>query len=111
MQPANHMHFSDPERKSFFNDANDLLNRIFKSVGIALPGSEGAELTRKNADNGVVDITVMNVAGIIAVLSFAHEIGDHPQRIKIAGLIQSHRISVTDAFLALDFFCNGPKHI
>ena len=87
MQPANHMHFSDPERKSFFNDANDLLNRIFKSVGIALPGSEGAELTRKNADIGVVDITVMNVAGIIAVLSFAHEIGHHPQRIEIAGLI------------------------
>src|SRR5438045_7326058 len=76
---------SDADAMALYQSSD--LNRIFKSVGIALPGSEGAELTRKNADVGVVDITVMNVAGIIAVLSLAHEIGHHPQRIEIAGLM------------------------
>jgi len=52
------MHFSDPERDRFLDDANNFLNRIFESVRIAFPGRESAELTRKDADIGVVDVTV-----------------------------------------------------
>ena len=63
--------------------ANDFLDRIFKRMGIALLGGESAELTREDADVGVVDVTVVNVGGEIAVLSFAHHIRHHPQRIQI----------------------------
>ena len=111
MQPANHMHFGDSERKSFLNNANDFLNRIFESVGIAFPGREGAELARKDADVGVVDVTVVNVTRVVPIFSFAHDIRHYSQRVEIARLIQRERIGVTDALLGFDFFCNGPKRV
>jgi hypothetical protein len=111
MQTSDHMDFGDPKRKSFFDSANDFLNRIFESVGIAFFGSKRAELARKDANVGVIDVTVVDVTRVIPIFSFAHDIRHHAQRIKFARFIQSERVDVADAFLGFDFLCNGPKRV
>ena len=105
------MDFGDPKGNSFFDNANDFLNRVLESVGIEFVSSKRAELSRKDANVGVIDVTIVDVAGVIAVLSFAHDISDHAQRIEFARFIQSQRIGVADAFLGFDFLCNGPKRV
>jgi hypothetical protein len=88
-----------------------ILDGKFKRVRIALPGGESAELARKNTDVGIVDVSVVNVTGVIPVLSFAHHIRHHPEGVQITRLIQSQRLGIADALLRFNFLCNGPKRV
>ena len=111
MKPTHHMDLGDTERQGFADNANNFLDGVFKRMRIAFPGGEGAELARKNADVGVVDVAVVDVTGVISVLSLAHHIRHHPEGVQIARLIQSHPLGIVDALLRFNFLCNGPKRV
>ena len=88
MQPAYHMHFRNPERERIAHHADNFVNRIFKRVRITLFGGESTELTGQNADVGIIDVTVVNIGRVIAVLAFAHHVGNHPKGVKIVRTIK-----------------------
>jgi hypothetical protein len=44
MQSAYHVHFGNSEGKRISHHSNDFVDRVFKSVCVALFGSESAEL-------------------------------------------------------------------
>jgi hypothetical protein len=46
MQPAHHMHLGNSEGKRISHHANNFVDRVFKSVCVALFGSESTELAR-----------------------------------------------------------------
>ena len=77
------MDFGNALRKSFADDANNFINRVFKRMRVTFLGCEGAELTGENANVGVVDVTVVNVGGVVAVLLFARRAGHDSERVKI----------------------------
>ena len=111
MKPTDHMDLGDTKRQGFADNANNFLNGIFKRMRIALPRGKRAELARKNANVGVVDVAVVNVTGVIPVLSFAHRIRHYPEGVQIARLIQNHRLGVADALLRFNFLCNRSKRV
>ena len=83
MQPADHVHFRYAETKRFTDRADDLFNCVLEGVGIAFLGGEGAELAGEHANVGVIDVTIVDVSGVVPVLLLAHDIGDKPERVEI----------------------------
>jgi hypothetical protein len=56
-------------------------------VGVTLLGREGAKLAREHANVGVIDVTIVDVSGVIAVLSFSDGICDDAEGIEIVRAI------------------------
>jgi hypothetical protein len=111
MKPTYHMDLGDTKGQGFPDNADDFLNGILKGMGIAFLGGESAKLAGKYADVGVVDVAVMNVTGVIPVLSFAHDVRHHPEGVQVARLIQSKCFGIVDTLLRFNFLCNGPKRV
>src|SRR5258707_5325398 len=109
MQAANHVHFCDPETQGFGNYVNYFLDRPLKSVGIAFFGSEGAKLAGEHTNIGIIDVTIDDIAGVVAVLLLAHRAGHDPERVEIVASIQIERVSLRNALPRLDFLRNRPK--
>ena len=83
MEPADHVHLRDSKAERFSHHADNFVNRVFKGVCIALLRGESAELAGEDANIGIIDVTIVNVGGVVAVLSLAHDVGDHAKRVKI----------------------------
>src|SRR6266487_3162313 len=94
MQPADHVHLRDSKAERISHYADNFVNRIFKSVCIALLGGESAELAGEDANVGVIDVTVVDVGRVVAVLSLAHDVSDHSERVKVVRTIESKSVSL-----------------
>ncbi len=94
MQAADHVHFGYSKRECFSDCPDNFVTRIFKGMGVAFLGGEGAELAREYTDVGIIDVTVVDIAGVVSIFSLPHDIGDHPKRIKIIRSIQIQSIGL-----------------
>ena len=61
MKSAYHVDFSDPERQRLSDNADNFIDRIFEGVRITLFRRKSAELAGKDADVGVINVTIVNV--------------------------------------------------
>src|SRR5712692_1908498 len=87
MQTADHVNFGDTDTQCVRDRANDLVNGAFESMSVAFLGGESTKLAGKDADVGVVDITIKDVSGVIAVLSLSDGICDDAEGIEIVRAI------------------------
>ena len=94
MQTADHVYFGYSKRERFSDCPDDLVTRIFKGMGIALLGGKGAELAGEYTDVRIVDVPVVDIAGVVSIFSFPHDIGDDPKRVKIIRAIQIESIGL-----------------
>ena len=94
MQPADHMDFGYSKGERFRDGTDNLVTRIFKGMGVALLGGEGTELAGEYTDIGIVDVPVVDIAGVVSIFSFPHHIGDDPERIEIVRAIQIESIGL-----------------
>src|SRR2546423_13538193 len=83
MQTADHVYLRDPEWERFRHGLNDLAGCVLKGMGIAFFGGERAKLTGEDADIRIVDVTIVNVGGDVAVLSLSHDVREHAERVQI----------------------------
>ena len=84
VQTANHVHLRDSKGERIAYDSDNFVNRVFESVRIAFLGGKSAELARENANVRVIDVSIVNVGGVVAVLSFTNNAGNHPEPVEIA---------------------------
>src|SRR5437762_5399641 len=94
MQAADHVDFRNSQGKRFRDSPDNLVTRIFKSMGVALLGGESAELAGEHTNIGIIDVTIVNVGRVIAVLSLARNVGNHSKRVKMVRPIQSESVSL-----------------
>jgi len=94
MQPAHHVDFGDPKRQRLPNSTGDFVSRVFERVCITLFGRKSAELAGKDADVGVIDVTIVDVGRVVSVFSFARNVGDHSQRVEVVRTVKRDRISL-----------------
>ena len=92
MQAPDHVHFGYSKGERFSDCPDDLLTRIFKGMGVAFLRRESAELAGEYTDVGIIDVTVVDIAGVVSIFSLPHDIGDHPERVEILRAIQSESI-------------------
>src|SRR5260370_8692037 len=69
VQPADHVHLRDSKAERFSHHADNFVNRVFKSLCIALLGGEIAEFAEQDANFEIIDLTVVNVALVFPILS------------------------------------------
>ena len=79
MKASNHMNLGNPELERLTCRLDDFGDGHFERMWIAFPGAEGAELARKNADVGVIDVPIQDISGAIPVFSFTNDVGDHAE--------------------------------
>jgi hypothetical protein len=72
-------------------------------MGVALLGGDGTELAGEYTDVRIVDVTIVDIGGVVAVLSLPHRARHHSQRVEIRGTIEKERIVVGNALARLDF--------
>ena len=77
MQTAHHVHLGDSKRQRFPHCAEDVVNRAFKGVRIALACGESTELTGENTDIRIINVAIEDVAGVFTVLSLPHFAGEN----------------------------------
>src|ERR1051326_8840486 len=111
MQAAYHMDFGDPKRERFPHSANDFINRRLEGVRIALFCGKSAKLARKNADVGVIDVTVMNVSGVVTVFSLAQNVSDHSRRVEVMRAVKRDRIGLSESLGCLNFLGDRPEFL
>ena len=111
MQPADHVHFGDAEPSASSTPRDDFIDRLLESVGVALFRGESAELAGENADVGVVDVTIVDVGGVVAVLSLAHRARHDAERIEIIRSIERQSVLLGNPLPAFDFLRDRPKFI
>ena len=75
MKSADHVNLGDPLRLCRLDSSNDLVDRHFKSVGVAFPRPKSAELAGEHADVGVIDVSVQNVSCAIPVFPVPNDVG------------------------------------
>ena len=92
MKPADHVNLRDAVLQRFAHSLDDLRDRQLKGVGLALLGSEGAELTGKKADIRIVDVAVVNIGRHVPVLPFPHDVGDRTDTVDIGAFVKSDRV-------------------
>src|ERR1700722_14119136 len=98
MKPSNHMNFGYPELKRLTGGLNNLWDGEFKGVRVAFPGTKGAELARKNANIGIVDVTVQDIGGAIPVFPLPNDVGDQTKCIDVRRAIKPRRFLLVDSF-------------
>ena len=81
---------------------DDLGDGEFERVRVAFPGTKGAELAGKNADVGVIDVTIQNISGAIPVFSLPNDVGDQTECINVCGAIEPRRFVLVDSFSCHD---------
>ena len=98
MKAADHMNFGYPELKRLTGGLNDLGDGEFEGVRVAFPGTKGAELARKNANIGIVDVPIQDIGGAIPVFSLPNDIGDQTECINVRRAIEPRRFVLVDSF-------------
>jgi len=94
MQAADHVYFGYSKRERFRDCIDDLITCIFKGMGVPFLGGESAELAGEDTDVRIVDVTVVDVAGIVSILSLARGIGDDPERVEIVRAVEIESIGL-----------------
>ncbi len=94
MQTADHVDFGDPKGQRLPDSADNFVNRIFEGVRITLFRRKRAELAGKDADVRVINVTIVDVRCVVAVFSFAQNVGDHSQRVEVVRAVEGDRIGV-----------------
>src|ERR1041385_6237759 len=107
MQPADHVDFGDPKGQRVPDSADNFINRIFERVRIALFRRERTELAGKDADVGVIDVTIVDVRRVVAVFSLAQNAGDHSQRVQVIRAIKRNSIGIGDSLTCFNLFGDG----
>ena len=74
------MNFGNPERQRIGHHLNDFARGMLERMGVPFFRSKGAELTGQDANVGIVDVTIVDVSGEVAVLSLAHHVREHAER-------------------------------
>ena len=94
MQAANHVYFGYSKGERFRDCTDNLVDSIFKGMGVPFLGGEGAELAGEHTDVGIVDVTVVDVAGVVSIFSLPHDVGNDPERVEIVRTIQIEGIGL-----------------
>ena len=94
MQPADHVDFGYPKGQRLPDSAGNFINRVFEGVRITLSSRKSAELAGKDADDGVIDVTIVNVGRVVASFSLAQNVGDHSERVQVVRTVKRNRIGL-----------------
>jgi hypothetical protein len=94
MQSADHVDLGDPKGQRLLDSADNFVDRIFEGVRITLFRRKSAELAGKDADVGVIDVTIVNVGRVVAVFSLAQNVGDHSKRVEVVRTVERYRIGL-----------------
>ena len=81
---------------------DDLRDGEFEGMRIALPGTKGAELARKNANIRIVNVTVQDIGGTIPVFPLPNDVGDQTKCINIRRAIEPRGFVLIDSFAGHD---------
>jgi len=111
MQSTDHMNFRYPELKRLTSGLNDLWYSEFEGVRIAFPGTKGAELARKNANIGVVNVTVQDIGGAIPVFPLPNDVGDQTKCINVRRAIKPRSFLFVDSFARQDLVTDRAKFL
>jgi hypothetical protein len=102
MQPADHVHFGDAAGQRFSHRGDDLIDRAFKSMWVALLRGKGAELAGEDADIGIVDVTIKDVGRDVTVLPLAHGAGHDPESVEVIRSVELERLLIRDPLIQID---------
>src|SRR5581483_141871 len=80
-----------------------------EAVRVALLSGEGAELAAQDAGVGVIDVAIDDVAGAVAGLALAREVGDGADGIEVPALEEAQGVGFGDAFAGGDLFMEVPE--
>ena len=94
VEPTHHVHFRYSNAKCFSDRGNNFVNRVFEGVSVTFLRGESAELAREDANVGVIDVTIVNIGGVVAVLLLAHDIRHDSKRVEIIRAVESESISL-----------------
>ena len=109
MQAADHVYFSNAEAERFCHRVNDFFNCVFEGMSVSLPSREGAELAGENADIRVIYVAVVDVGGVVTILSLPHGAGHDPESVQVVRAIKIERVRIGNTFSRLDFFGDRSK--
>ena len=106
MEPSHHMDLGNSLLQPVPHRLDDLRQRVFKRVRVALPRAERAELAGEDANVRVVDVPVENVGGHVPVFPLADDVRDGAQGVQLVGLVEPDRILVRDSLPCQDLVGN-----
>src|SRR6266516_6890467 len=109
MQPADHVDFGYPKGHRLPDSTDNFIDRVFEGVRITLSSRKSAELAGKDADVGVIDVTIVNVGRVVAIFSLAQNVGDHSERVEVVRAVERDRIGLGDSLGRLNFFGDRPE--
>ena len=92
MQAPDHVHFGYSKGERFSDCPDDLVTRIFKGMGVAFLGGKGAELAGEYTDVGIIDVAIVDIGFLVAILSLAHNVGNHSKGVEVVRAIQIESI-------------------
>ena len=109
MQPADHVHFSDSKGQRVPDRADNFVDRILEGMRVTFFCGESTKLTRKDANVGVIDVTIVDIGREVAVFSLTQNVGDYSQCVQVARAIERERIGLRDSLTSFNFFGDWPK--
>src|SRR5450432_2141296 len=109
MQSADDVQFRDADLQRLPRLPGDLLDGKLEAVVIALFASKRTELTRQDAIVRIVDVTVDDIAGVVADLALTHEISDGPDHVQVFRFKQAQCIGIGNAFARDDLVVDVAK--
>src|SRR4051812_12843435 len=68
MQPTDHMDLCNPQVQCFAHHGDDFINRVLKCMRVSFFCGKRAKLTGENTNVRVINVTVVNICGVVAVL-------------------------------------------
>src|SRR5689334_742872 len=89
MQTTYHVNFADTQVQSIPNHTDDLVDRIFESMRVPLLRRESAELAGEDADIRIINVAIVDISGVLTVLSRPDDTRHNPEGVQIIGLIKS----------------------
>lgn len=111
MKTPNHMDFGYPELKRLACGLDDLRDGQFEGVRISFPGTEGAELARKNANVGIIDVAVQDIGGAISVFPLPNEVGHETECVNVRGTIEARRFVLVNSFTGHDLIADRAQFL
>ena len=111
MKAADHVNFGNPEAKRLMCCLDDLGDGQFECVRVTFPGTKRAELARKNADVGIVDVPIQDIGGAISVFSLPDDICDQPERINVGGAIEARGFVLVNSFSCHDLIADRAQFL
>src|SRR5215471_14751649 len=109
METANHVDFGDPERQRFRDRLNNFARGVLEGVRVPFLSGKSTELAGEHTDVRIVDVTIVDVSGEVAVLSLANDVGHYAERVQVVRAIQIQGVVLRDPGACLDFLSDRSK--